>query len=202
MSIKLRFVNHSNDTNNSEVVIFQKDEFDGSAVAWKVIRNCGVGDWHPFQLSELKLVIGDSLGNISESTNIVESGQRWLVEKSCNRLDNRHPANKNQIEVKNSLGIGSIDVMICRDDKVLSIKKGISPEQVAFFEFKPTIHIGIAYRIKEGQVLTPDVISDINTELSLLNIYSADIVMSEGGVGPEVKALSFKLDNELTENIT
>ena len=50
MDIKLNFINLSNDVNNSQVVIFQKNvstDFDELAVAWKVISNCGRGDNHP-----------------------------------------------------------------------------------------------------------------------------------------------------------
>ena len=50
-TIKLNFINRSNDQNNSQVVIFQKNvaaDLDELAVAWKVIDNCGQGDNHPF----------------------------------------------------------------------------------------------------------------------------------------------------------
>jgi len=51
MDIALNFINNSNDANNSEIVIFQKNvatNFDELAVAWQVIRYCGQGDNHPF----------------------------------------------------------------------------------------------------------------------------------------------------------
>src|SRR6185503_12098065 len=51
MNIQLNFINNSNDANNSEIVIFQKNvatNFDELAVAWQVIRYCGQGDNHPF----------------------------------------------------------------------------------------------------------------------------------------------------------
>ncbi|MGK4568066.1 hypothetical protein [Flavobacterium sp. 3HN19-14] len=41
--IKLNFINNSNDANNSQIVIFQKNyaEDNLNPVAWKVIRECG-----------------------------------------------------------------------------------------------------------------------------------------------------------------
>ena len=41
--IKLNFINKSKDTNNSSVVVLQKnvaESFDEIAVAWKIIENC------------------------------------------------------------------------------------------------------------------------------------------------------------------
>lgn len=49
--IKLNFINNSNDKNNSDVVIFQKNvatDYDELAIAWKVIENCGMNNNHPF----------------------------------------------------------------------------------------------------------------------------------------------------------
>jgi len=51
MDIHLNFINYSDDTNNSSVVIFQKnvaDPFDHSVIAWEVISNYGPGVKIPF----------------------------------------------------------------------------------------------------------------------------------------------------------
>ena len=39
------------------------------------------------------------------------------------------------------------------------------------------------------------ILSDINTELSLLGIQSADIVMTGGGAGPQATPFEFTLEN-------
>src|SRR2546429_5481525 len=47
--VQLNFVNQSNDANNSQIVIFQKNvasDFEELAVAWRVIKYCGQGDNH------------------------------------------------------------------------------------------------------------------------------------------------------------
>lgn len=66
-TIKLNFINRSNDTNNSNVVIFQQnvaENFDELAVAWKVIQNCGQLENHPFKYPmELQVSAGNSYGN-------------------------------------------------------------------------------------------------------------------------------------------
>ena len=66
-AIQLNFINKSNDQNNSEIVLFQKNmatSFDEIAIAWKVIKNCGQGDYHPFTYSSvLQVAMSDSYGN-------------------------------------------------------------------------------------------------------------------------------------------
>jgi len=67
VAINLNFINQSNDLNNSEIVIFQKNvatDFDELAVAWKVIQYCGQGDNHPFTFP-MSMYVGasDSYGN-------------------------------------------------------------------------------------------------------------------------------------------
>ena len=67
MGVQLNFVNQSNDANNSQIVIFQKNvasDFEELAVAWRVIKYCGQGDNHPFTFP-LGLQVGasDSYGN-------------------------------------------------------------------------------------------------------------------------------------------
>ncbi len=69
MDIQLTFINHSNDTNNSDVVIFQKNissSFSETSVAWKVIKNCGQGAYHPFSYSQgFSVAAADSWGNFT-----------------------------------------------------------------------------------------------------------------------------------------
>ena len=69
------------------------------------------------------------------------------------------------------------------------------PWQKAVFEFKPTIWIGVASQVVQGQVMNSAIISNINTELSLLGIASADIVMTGGGPGANSTPFAFNLEN-------
>ena len=66
-AIKLNFINRSNDVNNSSVVIFQKNvatSFEELAVAWKVVKNLGMGDYHPFEYTYgLQVSSKDSAGS-------------------------------------------------------------------------------------------------------------------------------------------
>ena len=72
--IKLNYVNHSNDTNNSSVVIFQQnvaENFGEIAIAWLVIKNCGRLDNHPFTYPlQFQVCASDSWGNYTPQLDV------------------------------------------------------------------------------------------------------------------------------------
>lgn len=201
MDIQLNFINNSNDANNSEIVIFQKNvatNFDELAVAWQVIRYCGQGDNHPFTFPmQMQVGASDSYGNYTPQLD-AQKGQMFemALTPSGNRLVPAGPATRStEVQVLNSLENGAINASICKNGKLLAIKTSIAPQQKAAFQFKPTIWIGVASQIVQGQVMNSAIVSSITTELSLLSIASADIVMTGGGPGPNAKPFAFNLEN-------
>lgn len=200
-NINLNFINRSNDTNNSSIVLFQKnvsEDFDEIAIAWQVIKNCGRGDNHPFRYPmEFSVNAADSYGNHTIQQN-AEYGQLWEMVKDASgdilRFSSAHSSEK-EVAILNSLATGSIDGNVYKDGKLLATKTGLAPGQKAIFSFKPTLWIGAVSQIEEGEVMNSAVISNINTELSLLGISSADIVMTGGGTGPTAQPFQFQLEN-------
>jgi hypothetical protein len=199
--IKLNFINQSNDQNNSRVVIFQKNvatNFDELAVAWQVIQNCGQGWNHPFNYPMANYVgTSDSWGNHSPQI-LAEQGQQFSMEQaSSGNILQLHGASSNpaEIEILNSLQMGAINANIFKDGKLLATKTSIAPQQKAVFQFKPTIWIGVASEISEGAIINSAIISNINTEISLLGMASADIVMTGGGPGEGSTPFQFTLQN-------
>jgi hypothetical protein len=189
--IEITFINHSNDTNNSQIVIFQKNvatNFDEIAVAWLVLQNVGHNWSHKFIVPP-QLYVGaqDSWGNVSD-LQPAQFGQKWNVVRSTSgdvlSLDSTPATSPREIEVKNGLSVGSVDAQLYRNGKLLATKTGISPQQKAVFKFKPTIWIGLVNGINEGDIMNSAILSDINTELLLLGITRANLVMSGGGTGP------------------
>ena len=200
-AIKLNFINDSNDVNNSNVVIFQKNagtSFDELAVAWQVIKYCGQGDNHPFTWPFASSVgASDSWGNYTPQL-AAQPGQMFqmVLTPSGDQLQPAGPASSPQeIQVLNALNKGAINANIYKAGKLLAIKTGVAPGQKAVFQFKPTIWIGVASEIEEGEVMNNAIISNINTELNLLGIASADIVMTGGGAGAGAKPFQFTLQN-------
>ncbi len=105
------------------------------------------------------------------------------------------PGNSSEVQVRNDLPNGATNATIYKDGSPLATKTSIAPGQKAVFQFKPTLWIGVASQIEQGALLNSAVISDINTELSLLGIASADIVMTGGGPGPRSLPFTFRLEH-------
>ncbi len=200
-TVQLNFVNKSNDQNNSEIVIFQKNvaaDFDEIAIAWKVIKNCGQGDYHPFTYSSLyQVAMSDSYGNYTPKLSAMPGQAFEMVLAPSGDLIqySGSAASPKSIELKNSLQRGAVSGYVYRDGSVIAMKSNIVPAQQAAFEFKPTIFIGVASQITQGQIMNSAIISSINTEISLLGIASADIVMTGGGSGANATPFTFTLEN-------
>ena len=199
--IQLNFINQSNDRNNSNVVIFQKNvatSFEEIAVAWKVIQNCGQGFHHPFTYPmTMAVAVSDSRDNYSPQKP-AQNGDLFTfsLNQSGDSLQiTGAAASANEIDVLNGLELGAINVSVYKAGKVLAVKKTVAPKQKAVFEFLPSIFIGVVSQVEEGQIMNSAILSNINTQISLLGIASADIVMTGGGPGPTSSAFQFALEN-------
>lgn len=199
-AIKLNFINKSNDTNNSSVVIFQQNLAEDSLpTAWIVIQNCGRLDNHPFTYPiDLQVSASDSYGNYTPLLTAYD-GQAFDMVKSTSgdilQLSTTPATSPYQTEVRNELNMGAINAYCFRDGKLLATKTGMAPGQKAVFEFQPRIYIGVVSQIEEGDVMNAAIISQINTEINLLGITSADIVMTGGGSGASSTPFNFTLEN-------
>jgi hypothetical protein len=201
MDIQLNYINRSNDANNSDVVIFQKNvatNADEIAVAWRVIRNCGQGNNHPFVYPmTMSVAASDAWGNHTPQLE-AETGQRFAMtlSPSGNRLGFSGPSSTpSDVEISNDLPQGSVNAGVYKAGKLIAAKTSIAPGQKAAFSFKPTLWIGVTSEADEGRTMHAAVVSNINTELSLYGIASADIVMTGGGPGPSSTPFQFSLDN-------
>ncbi len=201
MDVKLNFINRSNDTNNAQVVIFQKNVetgFDELAVAWKVIQYCGRGDHHPFVFPmEMSIAASDSYGNYTPQMSAMNGQLFHMTLTSSGNVLSLAGAGKSPHEVacRNDLLRGVISVGIYKDGKLLAQKSPVAPGQEAVFSFKPTLFIGVASQAVQGKVMDSAIMSSVNTEISLLGISSADIVMTGGGTGANATPFVFELEN-------
>jgi hypothetical protein len=201
MDIQLNFINNSSDLNNSEIVIFQKNVLmEGLEVptAWRVIENCGRSDNHPFVYSPgLQISVRDKWGNFTPRQN-AKPGQAYEFQatKSGTRLSaTGAAASEREIQVTNGLDKGSVDVFFHKNDIPFVRKDDLAAGQMAAFDFRPTLWIGAVPEVQQGEPMVPAVVDEINTEISLLGLASADIVMTGGGAGPGAKPRQFSLQN-------
>jgi hypothetical protein len=201
MDTKLNFINKSTIITNANVVFFQKniaDDFNETTVAWKVISYCGRGDVHPFIFPiQMKVSSSDSWGNFTPMLSC-NNGDLFEVVKEVSGDILRYiksGGHSTEVGIINNLVKGAINASIYKDGKLLAVKRYIAPGQKAVFEFKPTLWIGVAPLIQEGEIMSSTIISNINTEISLLGVASADIVMTGGGQGHDSATVNFKLEN-------
>lgn len=191
MDIEITFINQSYDENNTDVVIFSKNvatDFEETAVAWRVIENCGRNWSHKFTYPmHFYVAAQDSRGNVSD-LYLAQNGQRWEVVRSPSGdtmvLDSRPAADPTQVEIENALTTGAIDAQIYKAGKLFATKTGVSPQQTAVFGFNPTIWVGAVSQLEEGDVMNAAILSEITAEISLLGITKANLIMTGGGVGP------------------
>lgn len=200
MNIEITFVDESFDGNNSSICFFQKNVatgFDELAIAWRVIKNCGRGWSHTFNYPmNFEIGVKDSYNNVSDRKKAGPGGRWKAVQDSSGNVlvkDTVPAASPTDVEVQNALKTGSIDAQIFKDGKLLAHKTGVSPEQKAVFQFKPTLWVGVVSQIEEGEVMNSAILSDINTELSLLGISKAKLVLTGGGNGPDATPFKFTL---------
>lgn len=195
-TINLKLINNSNEQNNAEIVICNTNK--DIAVAWRVIKNLGKGDYHPFTFPlQNQISASDSWGNYTPAFN-AENGQLFEVvkEPSGNVLKfSGKNTDPNSIALVNNLSNGVVNAYILKDNKTFIQATNLAPQMKASFETHPKIYIGVVSQIEEGQVMNSAILSNINTEISLLGIQSADIVMTGGGVGPNATPFKFTLEN-------
>ncbi len=199
--IKLNFINHSNDSNNSSFVVYQKNvkaNLGELPVAWKTIQNCGQGDHHPFVYEmDLKVSAADSYGNYTPQFHAAD-GQLFGMKKTASGdqlVLVGTGSSVTEVQVANQLQVGSVNANIYRSGRLLATKTSVVPQQMAVFEFKPSIFIGAVSQVVEGSLMNSAIMSMVNTELSLLGIASADIVCTGGGAGPNSQPFTFTMQN-------
>lgn len=197
-TIKLNFINRSNDANNSDVVIFQKNvasNFDESHTAWKVIKNPSHKESHPINYStNFQVAASDSYGNLTPHLAAHDGSAFEMVEEASGHTlqpSQYFASNIDEVEIRNNLTRSAINANCYKDGKLLATKCNIAPGQKAVFKFNPKLYIGVAPEIVEGEILNSAIISKINTEINLFEVQSADIVMTGGGSEP----FSFSLEN-------
>jgi len=199
MDVALNFINQSNDTDATEVVVFAKSVSSGPyAVACLVIQHCAPGDNHPFTYPvKSAIAYADSWGNYTPQLAAMP-GEQFAAVRTISG-DELHRAGKadapNEIVLNNALPQGAIDVLIYKDGQLYASLPGVAPGEKAVFEFTPTIWIGTVTQVEQGDVMDEAAVSSANTEISLLGIASADIVMTGGGVGPHAQPYAFTLQN-------
>ena len=199
--IKLNYINKSNDTNDTPILIYQKNvaSTNSPPIAWTVIEHCGRGANHPFVFPvNFQVAAKDSYGNYTPRQDSYP-GQAFemVLDNSGDvlRLASTSPKNPSEVEIRNNLAQGSIDACIYKDGKLLAKQSDLAPGQKADFEFQPKIYCGVVAQVQEGEELSSAITMEASTEINLFGISSADLVLYGGGAGKNAEPFEFRLEN-------
>lgn len=99
-------------------------------------------------------------------------------------------SNPEEIDVRNGLTFGAINAYLYRSGRLLAAKTNIPPFLKASFAFEPTIFLGVVSQMEPGQTVSQTDLPAL-TEISLMGMQSADIVITGGGAAP----YKFTLEN-------
>ncbi len=127
-----------------------------------------------------------------------ESGQRFSVTStpSGDTLSLHGAASSpGAIQCRNDLAQGTISASLYKSGKPWMQSAPIPPAQEAVFEYVPTLIIGVIPGAEEGEVMDSAILSNINTELSLLGVAKANIIMTGGGPGQTSTPFRFALED-------
>ena len=201
MEIKLKFINRSDQTQSPDVVFYQTNratDFEELPVAWKVIKHCGFGNYHPFVFPYLSEVsASDSYGNFTPHLACFP-GQAFQVIRTASGNELK-PAGKAtsvlDMELRNELVRGAINANIFKGGSLFARKTIIAPGQKAVFRFNPTLFVGAASAVEEGAAVSSAVIGNRKQELPLLGVRNADLILTGGGSGPYAEPFRFTLEN-------
>ena len=202
--VKLSFINRSNSTDIPEVVIFQKNlapNSDDTAIAWLVIKYCGQGESYSFIYpSEMGINASNESGDYSQIL-AAQNGQLFqllLTDSGPTLSYEGSGSSPKQVQLLNALSEEWVSANIFKDGRILAQKSPVNPQQTAVFEIEQTIWIGVVSDIEAGEPMSSTILSTINTEISLLGIASADIVMTGGGSDAKSTPFEFNLENVRT----
>jgi hypothetical protein len=202
-SIKLNLINRSNDANNSQIVIFQKNEnadWNETSIAWYVIRNLGQNNYHPFEYSlAMTVSADDSYGNHTPQM-AAENGQLFsmTMQPSGTVLAPAGSStNPTEVQCWNALDQGSIAANVYKGGRLLARVPNIVPGEQAVFQFLPKIYMSVLSNVQQGTEMNSADVTRNNVFLDLTGLASADIIMEGGGKGETATAYRFRLENKV-----
>lgn len=198
-TISIKFVNNSNDVNDSEILVFQENtamSYSNIAVAWQVIENFGIGDtntiYYPYALTvsatdsynNVMPQLDASPGNAFEVVH-TDSGNQLLADGSS--------TDPSEIDVQNNLSQGAISVSLYRNGALVGYEPNVVPEEMGVFRFLPQIYVGIASNIEQGETLDAATMTQRCTEFDLTGLSSVTITMTGGGEGKTAQPYKFAI---------
>jgi hypothetical protein len=194
-----RVINNSNTVDALPILIFQRNvatRFDETEVAWRY-TNISSGGTYRFDFpGRLTVSFNDTFGNFT-SVLSAELGDKFTLSSTISGTEimpRGSSSSPQTIELENETN-DNFTANVFRSGKLLARKTNLRLGDAGLFSFQQNFWIGVAPGLIEGQTIDSPVISSINTQISLLGVASADIVVTGGGAGPSATPYTFNLAN-------
>ncbi len=198
--VNLRLRNLSYDTHNGDILIFLKNEVKNPLTeryaAWRVIKNCGFGMYHDFELPvKSQVTVRDSYGNFTKAQE-AQPGDEFRVIRSTSGTQLERIRGKSTspfIVVRNELETGAVGVSFLKGGQEAYFAKNVAPGQQVEMQFQMALSIAMVSSIEEGRSILTAIVEEAQT-ISLTGIESATIVKRGGGPGAKALPISFSLE--------
>lgn len=188
--IDLTYVNRAGGDAIPEVLVMQMDDASPglpNAIAWKVIRRCAPGHWHPFSYAPMaEICLGDEFGNFTERQSAMP-GARFAVQPLLRGRELARRATdpaRDDIALRNELTLGAVDACLYRNGRLLARRCALGPGRSAAFRIRPVLWLGTCSGARQGQRLGDAVPDAPLTALPLYGLVSATIALHGGGNEP------------------
>lgn len=202
-TIRLNFINRSDDANNSNIVIFSKNEGKDPSTAWLVFNNPAIGESNPFTyFTDVQISASDGNGNFLPMLE-AHKGERFHILKTSDAeaaVQYKGPASTpDVIEFENNLTDGVVRVRLYNNGSLFREVRGLWPDAVTTFDLKPQIWCASTeLEINAGDNIPSEVVERANMMFDLTDIDVADIVMTGGTDIPHI----FNLEDVVEKGAT
>jgi hypothetical protein len=193
-------INQTEDIDVADVMICQHNAAAGmrcNPVAWRVLQGIKRESAQAFELpSAFEVSIEDVTGHRT-APQLVEIGKSYEAAPSAAgtvlALADTPVENDGDVAIPNALKEGVIRADAYKDGRLVATRTNVDPGATASFRFMQHVYVGLASKVREGDVISDAVASRITTRLNLFGVLSADIVMTSSDNG--ARQPLFRLEN-------
>lgn len=186
--IQLTLVNQVLGKGKKQIAVLDKSK----GVAWRVFELDPLEKSPAFLYTPLEVNISDAYGNYT-LIQPAQPGHRFQIVDSPSGIildPLEEKGSGAEIQITNNLRRGTMNVHFFRNEILFAEQFGVAAAQVVGFEFEDRLSVAVTDGIVEGQMLEEKMLATINTEFSMADIKSAEIVVRGEGSSYE-----FALEN-------
>lgn len=187
----IKVIDNSNDASLKRVLIHVRNQANGfeedTPLIWKdyIVSQNITHDFHPFKPIYLQISYPDQ-GIYFPTFQPTVGKKYYILNGEITQESAASPST--ETHVHNNHDSYNMSVQVVRDHSVMD-SKILTPGSIFKYKYRPNFWIQITDLESEGDP------SDANTEISVLGVKSAHVIVTGGGAGPSAMPYSFTLTN-------